>query len=155
MLHLLFRVNKTGNVHDYGWLMCWKVTTSLYVNLNFFPAQLVGSSTQQAPHLQLYFGFFCVLVRPLVLIKLRVVVWLAVLHCNTPWQDGGHVVANRLSLCLLFPLLLHLPQLDTWTSGRGKRSINVIWLKVPWAWEKTVKLHPHRPRQRMFNEKSM
>ena len=57
---------------------------------------------------------FFFLIRPLILIELGVVVGLAVLHSNTARQDGGHIVADGLSLCLLLPLLLHLPQLDTW-----------------------------------------
>ena len=52
------------------------------------------------------------LVRPLVLVQLGVVVGLAVLHGDAAGQDGGHVVAHRLPLSLLLPLLLHLPQLD-------------------------------------------
>lgn len=54
------------------------------------------------------------LVGPLVLIQLGVVVGLAVLHGDASRQDGGHIVADRLALGLLLPLLLHLPQLDTW-----------------------------------------
>lgn len=54
------------------------------------------------------------LIRPLILVELGVVVRLAVLHGDTARQDGGHIVADGLPLRLLLPLLLHLPQLDTW-----------------------------------------
>lgn len=67
--------------------------------------------------------FFLLLVGPLVLVELGVVVGLAVLHCDTTREDCGHVVTNGLPLCLLLPLLLHLPQLDTWR-GQRKGGVN-------------------------------
>lgn len=70
-----------------------------------------------SPRLLLAFKYFFFLVRPLVLVEFGVVVGLAVLHSDTAGQDGGHIVADGLPLRLLLPLLLHLPQLDTWRGG--------------------------------------
>lgn len=84
----------------------------------FLPLLLPVTTTHQAP---ISLSFTLVkhfLVRPLVLVELGVVIGLAVLHSNTARQDGGHIVAHGLPLCLLLPLLLHLPQLDTWRAGR-------------------------------------
>lgn len=58
-------------------------------------------------------------VGPLVLVELGVVVRFAVLHSDAARQDRGHVVAHGLPLCLLLPLLLHLPQLDAWRGDGG------------------------------------
>lgn len=87
--------------------------------LTFSPHSRISSSSASL-HLHFLFkSFFVVrLVRPLVLVQLRVVVRLAVLHCDATWEDGGHVVADGLPLRLLLPLLLHLSQLDTWKGGR-------------------------------------
>lgn len=51
-------------------------------------------------------------VGPVVVVKLRVVVGVAVLDRDAPGQDGGHVVPHGLPLGLLLPLLLHLLQLN-------------------------------------------
>lgn len=47
-------------------------------------------------------------VRPLILIKLRVLLRVAVLNCNASGKDGGYVVPHRLPLALLLLLLLLL-----------------------------------------------
>lgn len=78
-------------------------------------------TTQRAPaSFPLFLTSFVLsfLIGPLVLVELGVVVRLAVLHGDAARQDGGHVVADGLPLGLLLPLLLHLPQLDTWRGGR-------------------------------------
>lgn len=80
---------------------------------------------QPSPRLPFWTEF---LVGPLVLIELGVVVGLAVLHGDAARQDGGHVVAHRLPLGLLLPLLLYLPQLDTWRVRRKRRGDVLISL---------------------------
>lgn len=60
-------------------------------------------------------------VGPVVLIKLRVVVRVAVLHSNAPRQDGGHVIAYRLPFGFLLTLLLYLFQLDSCKQEAGRR----------------------------------
>lgn len=93
-----------------------------------FPPQCLHVSPPPlpSPHprlplsLSLSLFFKTSLVRPLVLVELGVVVGLAVLHGDAARQDGGHVVAHGLPLRLLLPLLLHLPQLDTWRGEGGE-----------------------------------
>lgn len=66
-------------------------------------------------------------VRPLVLLRLRIFVRLAVFNGDASRQNGSHVVTNWLFLGLLLSLLLHFTQLDTWKSR--KLSLDFI-LKV-------------------------
>lgn len=124
----MFREAATGNLS-----VC--VNVCLYVWIDIFlmniktnwtpsfppqcpPRHSPSSLLTEPPSLSRSFQHFS-LVRPLVLVELGVVIGLAVLHSDTARQDGSHIVADRLPLCLLLSLLLHLPQLDTWRGGGG------------------------------------
>lgn len=55
--------------------------------------------------------------RPLVIVELRgVVLAVAALHGDAAGQDGGDVVPEVVPF-LLFPLGLHLPQVEPWKVG--------------------------------------
>ena len=69
-------------------------------------------------------------VGPVVLVELRVVVRVAVLDGDAPGQDGGHVVAHRLALGLLLPLLLHLLQLDPYRPETQLRTQSLCPLRL-------------------------
>lgn len=65
------------------------------------------------------------LIRPVVLIKLRGIIFrVTVLHSNSTRQDGGHIVAHNIPL-LLFLLLLHLAQLKAWWGAGGKEGFRM------------------------------
>lgn len=86
----------------------------------FLPPPFPRRHHPPSPRLFLTSFVLLFLIGPLVLVELGVVVRLAVLHGDAARQDGGHVVADGLPLGLLLPLLLHLPQLDTWREDGGR-----------------------------------
>lgn len=53
-------------------------------------------------------------VRPILVLRFRLLLWVAVLHSDASWQDGGHIISCGLPFLGLFllSLLLNLPQLD-------------------------------------------
>lgn len=64
-------------------------------------------------------------LHPVSFVKLRLVLRVRVLHSDSPWEDGGHVVPDPLVFSLLFSLLLHFPQLD----ACSKKNNFSFWLK--------------------------
>lgn len=69
--------------------------------------------------------FLCELIRPIVLLQLRVILRVGVFHSDAPRQYGGHVVPNWLPLCLLLLLLLHLLQLDACSKNKACTCFNL------------------------------
>lgn len=65
------------------------------------------------------------LIRPVIFIKFRGVIFrVAVLHSNSPGQDGGHIIAHHVSL-LLLPLLFNPSQLKALADGRKQVTTSI------------------------------